>query len=69
MPFEVKGKARVARCAVCGRIVREEALQFKTCCMNKPVVFCSRKCMRVWESKWLRSQEQIRVGRLRKGLV
>lgn len=62
MPFEVKGRVRVARCMVCGRLVDEKAMQFKTCCMNKPVVFCSRRCMKRWESMWLRRQEQLKMG-------
>ncbi len=59
MPFEVKGRVGVKRCVICGRIVGGDAIQFKTCCMNKPVVFCSRRCMSIWESRWLRNQEQI----------
>ena len=63
MPYEVKGRVGVYRCAICGKIIRDEAIQFKTCCMNKPVVFCSKRCMKIWESKWLRQQEQLKSGR------
>ncbi len=63
MPFEVKeAKGRVYRCEVCGRLTTNPIL-YKTCCMNKPVVFCSQACARKWISAWMRNQEQLMRGR------
>lgn len=61
MPFQVRGYSASMRCSVCGRIVAKPFLQIKTCCVNKPLIFCSKRCMQMWEMRWLRGQEQIRV--------
>lgn len=63
MPYEVKGKSLIYRCQICGKMIHKDAIQFKTCCMNKPVVLCSQRCMRIWETRWLRQQEQIMKSR------
>jgi endogenous inhibitor of DNA gyrase (YacG/DUF329 family) len=63
MPYKVEGRSIILRCTICGKVIRDEGIQFKTCCMNKPMVFCSRRCMQTWETRWLRQQEQIMRGR------
>ncbi|MET1127788.1 MAG: hypothetical protein ABWW70_00510 [Thermoproteota archaeon] len=58
MPFQVqqdRGQG-LYRCAVCGRVVKEPIL-YKTCCMNKPVAFCSRACASKWLAQWMRNQD------------
>lgn len=60
MPLQVKGYTGSSRCSVCGKAVPKPFLQLKTCCVNKPLVFCSKKCMQVWEARWLQRQEQIK---------
>ena len=59
VPYEVKDRRGAVRCTVCGRIIRGEGIKLKTCCVNKPVTFCSVRCRREWESRWLRRQEQL----------
>lgn len=59
MPLEIKSQTSgVHRCAVCGKVTRDPIF-YKTCCMNKPVIFCSKKCAKIWVSRWVRNQEQI----------
>lgn len=63
MPFQVKGYSGILRCSVCGRIVVKPFVQLKTCCVNKPVILCSKRCLQIWTSGWLKKQEQIRARR------
>ncbi len=63
MPFELDATAAKQRCDICGAIVKDPIL-IKTCCVNKPVTFCSRKCYQKWKSEWMRRQEQLRVKKL-----
>ena len=63
MPFQLKADRRLYRCAVCGRVVTGEPIMLRTCCMNRPVVFCSRACAEKWVREWLRRQEQLGRGR------
>ena len=59
IPLEIKSKeGSVYRCIVCGKIVTNPIF-YKTCCMNKPVVFCSRICARRWISEWVKNQDQL----------
>ena len=65
MPFELKENSRrVYRCEVCGRIVINPIV-YKTCCMNKPVYFCSRTCMVKWINEWMKNQDQVMRGNRR----
>ncbi len=65
MPFELKiQRPAELRCTNCGRLVREGAIVVKTCCVNKPWVFCSRECYKQFVAKWTRNQDA--GGRLRK---
>lgn len=57
MPLEVKSSSGVHRCVVCGKLTTNPIF-YKTCCMNKPVVFCSNHCVRKWIMEWMRNQEQ-----------
>ncbi len=57
MPMQVSGGGRLYRCEVCGRLTSNPIL-YKTCCMNKPVAFCSEACARKWIAAWMRNQEQ-----------
>ncbi|OWJ54456.1 hypothetical protein [Pyrodictium delaneyi] len=61
MPFQLSTDRRVYRCTVCGRITTKPIL-YKTCCMNRPVVFCSKVCAEKWIREWMRRQEQFRRG-------
>ncbi len=63
LPFEVKQGGGVQRCVVCGKLTSTPIL-YKTCCMNKPVAFCSQVCASRWIREWMRNQEQVR-GRAR----
>jgi endogenous inhibitor of DNA gyrase (YacG/DUF329 family) len=58
MPFQLETQVAQARCNICGRIIKEKPIIVKTCCSNKPWVFCSDKCYRTWLSEWLKRQEQ-----------
>jgi hypothetical protein len=59
MPLEVKNVILNAtyRCEVCGRLTSSPII-YKTCCMNKPVILCSRECLSNWLSKWVKNQDQ-----------
>jgi len=62
MPFKLREEySRVYKCEVCGRITLEPIV-YKTCCMNKPVYFCSRTCMVKWITEWAKNQEQVFRG-------
>jgi len=62
MPFQLREEYnKIYRCEVCGRTVLEPIV-YKTCCMNKPVYFCSRVCMVKWISEWTKNQEQVFRG-------
>lgn len=59
MPFEVKGISGVFRCEVCGKLITSNPLVYKTCCMNKPVVLCSKECLSKWIAEWGKNQDQV----------
>jgi len=69
MPFELKVVGGVYRCEVCGRLITSNPFVYKTCCMNKPVILCSRECLIKWVSEWGKNQEQLTSSRFtnRKG--
>ncbi|MEM0051438.1 MAG: hypothetical protein QXF42_07940 [Sulfolobales archaeon] len=60
MPLEVRNVITnaVYRCEVCGRLTSTPVI-YKTCCMNKPVILCSRECLYRWMSEWVKNQDQI----------
>ncbi|WP_202318901.1 hypothetical protein [Archaeoglobus neptunius] len=58
MPFELERSAARLRCDVCGKIAKDPIV-VKTCCVDKPVTFCGRKCYQKWKAGWMRRQEQI----------
>jgi hypothetical protein len=60
MPFELEKSVAGKKCDVCGKIARDPIV-IKTCCVNKPVTFCSKKCYQVWKAKWLKRQEQMKI--------
>ncbi|ABL89146.1 ribosomal protein L24, conjectural [Pyrobaculum islandicum DSM 4184] len=67
MPFELKvQRPAELRCSNCGKLVGAGAIVVKTCCVNKPWVFCSRECYRQFVAKWTRNQEAA-GNRLRRG--
>lgn len=53
------------RCDNCGKIIKGNPLGVKTCCVNKPKVFCSLLCLKQFTSQWVRSQEAIKSCRTR----
>lgn len=60
MPFEIgKNVTNINRCFVCKKIVTNPYAVIKTCCVNKPIIFCSKTCKNIWERSWLKRQEQI----------
>lgn len=62
MPFQVSEQGiRVRRCEVCGKLT-SKPLAYKTCCMNKPVYFCSTSCLRKWVAEWVKNQDQVMKG-------
>ncbi|MEM1598059.1 MAG: TRASH domain-containing protein [Pyrobaculum sp.] len=70
MPFELKvAKVTELRCTNCGRIIQGAPIVVKTCCVNKPWVFCSRECQKQFTMKWTRNQDAGRGGVLRRGIV
>ncbi len=63
MPFELKVKnVTQYRCDNCGRIIRENPIVIKTCCVNKPWVFCSTQCLGQFTSKWMKNQDAMKSG-------
>jgi hypothetical protein len=60
MPLEVKNVIVNAtyRCEICGRLTSSPII-YKTCCMNKPIILCSRECLSKWMSEWIKNQDQI----------
>lgn len=71
MPFELKvQRTTELRCSNCGRVIAANPIVVKTCCVNKPWVFCSRECYRAFISKWTRNQDAARGGgSLRRGIL
>jgi methionyl-tRNA synthetase len=59
MPFEIKQNEsnKIYRCETCGKLITSNPITYKTCCMNKPVYFCSKPCFTKWLSVWMRRQE------------
>ncbi|CCC81066.1 hypothetical protein [Thermoproteus tenax] len=69
MPFELKvQRPAVSRCSNCGKLINGPGIVVKTCCVNKPWVFCSKECYRQFLSKWTKNQDAAGGGRLRRGL-
>ncbi len=70
MPYELKVQKVVEnRCTNCGRVIRDNPIVVKTCCVNKPWVFCSRECYRQFVVNWTRNQDAAKGGgRLRKAI-
>lgn len=67
MPFEIRqNEKKLLRCSVCGKIIKERPIVIKTCCVNKPWYFCSNICYHKWRVIWLRRQEQLSGGTLRR---
>lgn len=64
--MQVEGRGGVYRCEVCGRLT-SNPIFYKTCCTNKPAVFCSEACARKWIATWMRNQEQ-QVRRIAAGV-
>jgi hypothetical protein len=60
MPLKLDTKINEIRCSWCKKIIRGNPIVVKTCCNNKPLVFCSNSCYMAWMRQWLRKQEQIR---------
>jgi len=51
MPFQLDTKVNQLHCSWCEKIVRDNPIVVKTCCNNKPWVFCSKQCYDTgWES-------------------
>jgi len=71
MAFELKVvKTTELRCTNCGKIITGSPIVVKTCCVNKPWVFCSRECYKAFLTKWTRNQDAARSGgTLRRGVV
>ncbi|MCY0859713.1 MAG: TRASH domain-containing protein [Sulfolobaceae archaeon] len=68
MPLNLNAETLQQRCSWCGKIIKGKPIVVKTCCNNKPWVFCSDSCYRQWHADWLRKQEQ-KIGKLRKNLI
>lgn len=69
MPLELKlPKTTELRCSNCGRVITGTPISVKTCCVNKPWVFCSRECYRDFVAKWTKNQDAGRGGVLRRGV-
>ena len=63
MPFELKITRTVdLRCSNCGKIITGEPIVVKTCCVNKPWVFCPRECYKQFVAKWTRNQDAGKGG-------
>ncbi|AWR98257.1 hypothetical protein DFR86_05950 [Acidianus sulfidivorans JP7] len=61
MPLEIEDiNNRAIRCDQCHNIIRGKPLVVKTCCNNKPLVFCSSKCYQEWMREWMKKQEQMK---------
>ncbi|MDT7875995.1 MAG: TRASH domain-containing protein [Sulfolobaceae archaeon] len=69
MPFQLDVKVNALKCSWCGNIIRGEPIIVKTCCNNKPWVFCSRQCYNSWVKEWLKRQEQQKLQQKRKALL
>lgn len=70
MPLRIGGASSTQlRCDNCGRVIAGEPIMVKTCCVNRPWVFCSEQCMRQFTSKWMMNQEAGRGGALRRGML
>ncbi|MEM1579300.1 MAG: hypothetical protein QXN34_07605 [Archaeoglobaceae archaeon] len=54
MPFKLSDE-KSGKCSVCGKI-SEKLILAKTCCVNKPVTFCSKSCYQKWKAEWLKKQ-------------
>ncbi len=60
MPFQLNTEVKFERCTWCGGVIKEKPIVVKTCCSNKPKVFCSQRCYEAWKREWLKAQEQLR---------
>jgi len=64
IPFEIREKITgVYRCEFCGKLINANPLIYKTCCMNKPVILCSKECLMKWLAEWGKNQEQLTRSR------
>ncbi|MFP3233270.1 MAG: TRASH domain-containing protein [Sulfolobaceae archaeon] len=68
MPMQLDVHTNALRCSWCGKFIHGEPITVKTCCNNKPWVFCSKQCYNMWVREWLKRQEQ-RTGERRKTLL
>ncbi len=57
MPFILNNVQGQLRCSNCGRIIIGQPIVVKTCCVNKPWVFCSEECYNEFLRRWVRNQE------------
>lgn len=60
MPFQLETSIKEIRCDWCKQIIKNKPIVVKTCCNNKPVIFCSNKCYTEWMREWLKKQEQMK---------
>ncbi|MFP3311000.1 MAG: TRASH domain-containing protein [Caldivirga sp.] len=44
MPFLLNTGTGQVRCTYCGRVISGQPIVVKTCCINRPWVFCSEEC-------------------------
>ncbi|MUN28320.1 TRASH domain-containing protein [Sulfolobus metallicus DSM 6482 = JCM 9184] len=63
MPLKIEYDTTSIKCDWCKQVIKGKPLTVKTCCNNKPWVFCSERCYRQWMTEWLRRQEQIKGKR------
>ncbi|TRM93637.1 hypothetical protein DJ526_03400, partial [Sulfolobus sp. A20-N-G8] len=55
MPFQLNTMNNVSlKCNWCGTIIKTNPIVVKTCCNNKPWVFCSNGCYQKWLAEWLK---------------
>ncbi|PVU78716.1 hypothetical protein DDW12_00060 [Sulfolobus islandicus] len=69
MPLQLNTNTVTLKCSWCGNIIKENPIVVKTCCNNKPWVFCSNRCYQQWLADWLRKQEQRAGGKKQRGLL
>ncbi|NON62206.1 hypothetical protein HLB03_05780 [Acidianus sp. DSM 29099] len=60
MPFKLDTETREIHCSWCKQVIRGKPIVVKTCCNNKPFIFCSSRCYNNWMREWLKRQEQIK---------
>ncbi|MGC9153456.1 MAG: TRASH domain-containing protein [Vulcanisaeta sp.] len=55
MPFLLNQGTTQLRCSNCGKIIIRQPIVVKTCCVNKPWVFCSEQCYDDFLRKWIKN--------------